>query len=340
MQRVHFELIGSSFADDPFVKEARLVKKSSASKKSMPVINRKHCNLDQEQQKEFKRIVQRSEQNAPAFGFMSRNKTTMILWVMLVMTFGIFSIYLCYDHVNLPSLVAAILLIASGMVALQLLFVSSHTASHAMFLEYENIKLDNERWSEQHPIFYYAFYHHHHSFKNNWFPELSYHNPKGTINVVAAHWDGYSLLAKKERIMIVLFFMLLNPICGLFFFGYELGALLLPYAHLWQHISHSRMAVFEYILRICEKCGLIANGADHHRHHNHNHDTVYQDFSSSGIYMKHIDDWINYLWDCAFKTAKETEHNRPYDVMQPYCWWINRAVIGSLPAFVVVLGWL
>ena len=56
-----------------------------------------------------------------------------------------------------------------------------------------------------------------------------------------------------------------------FLLGYELGVMLLPMAHGWQHITRSRFGPpLAAALTFFEKqLGLLASKAEHHPHHVH-----------------------------------------------------------------------
>jgi len=255
----------------------------------------------------------------------------MAIWATYVFLFGG-----CSTWWSQTPILGALLYLILGVVALQVVFVASHIVSHALFLEYDNIAPENKRWAQQHPLFYYAFYHHHHSSKDNWNPDMSYYTDEGTRNIVVAHWDGYTLLG-SSRILLVLATCWLWPPNSLYFFGYEIGVLLLPFAHGWQHINPKRMGILGPVLTALMWIGLIANSSDHSRHHKHDHPTVYQDFSSSGLYMRYLDDWLNRQWDSAFFTAKQNS-KRVYDVVRPWGTVVYAVVFGGVPMLAPVLN--
>jgi hypothetical protein len=240
-----------------------------------------------------------------------------------------------------------------GVLALQLWFVASHTAAHAFMLEYDqhapgSARLHSFRISQL-PIYFFAFYHHHHTWDDDWAPFLSYNDATrsriwdhaGTRGVIASHWVDYShlpyllpdghvlpipatLLAVAGYALLVVRARYFAP----FLVGYELAVLLLPLAHGWQHIPHSRYGPWlAALLGAIESLGLIANRVDHQPHHVHTGDTVYQSFSSSGLYARWVDVWMDRQWDYAVGiTSKPTGENekeggekgrRPFDVLLP-----------------------
>ena len=85
--------------------------------------------------------------------------------------------------------------------------------------------------------------------------------------------------------------------------GYEIGVFFLPIAHDWVHLK--TVGKMKYILYPLEKLGFIANKKDHHRHHNYSNETVYQSFSSSGLYLHKLDNVFDKLWNFAFLTSKD-----------------------------------
>lgn len=189
-----------------------------------------------------------------------------------------------------------------GILSLQILFVVSHMSAHALFLEYENHVPKNKRMSNS-IVYYFAFYHHHHTEHDNWAPEMSYYNNIGYWNIIAAHWNTYSFVFSKSLLLVLLVGRYYNHMFY-FFAGYELAVIILPYAHLWQHIKHNKFGIIvRSLFNILESIGIVANTHDHHYHHVYTIPTVYHDFSSSGIYAKLFDSVLNKIWDKCYYTS-------------------------------------
>ena len=270
----------------------------------------------------------------------------------------------------------------SGILALQLIFVVSHTMAHARMLEYSEHKLGSSRLNQGvGPIYFFAFYHHHSSRQDDWAPFLSYNglvpgqsiwDHLGTRGVIGSHWVGYSHLSflccclrdllhgpvaaaadhhqrgtsglarTSAGAVLGVFALLLctSRIWPPFLLGYEVGTLLLPMAHGWQHIPRQcfgrRLGA---VLLALERAGVIANKADHHSHHQHTHPNVYRSFSSSGIYGPSFDRIVNHVWDSAFE--KPNAHLKPFDVLMPTALvTIGGAVVVPLVCLLVTEGLL
>lgn len=226
----------------------------------------------------------------------------MIIYVLLFLLYpNVLTLYL--------SSFISYLYIISGTMGLQKVFEATHVISHAKFLLY-SLHVAHSALINQPPIYFYAFYHHHHQYNDDWAPFLSYHDHlknsfimyhTGTRNVIAAHWHGYTLLASK-KLLIVIIMIKINTQFALYFFGYEIGVLMLPLAHGWQHIPKIRFGyLIGTLFYMLDYLGIIANKDDHGKHHVHTGPSVYQDFCSSGfLYSKNFDEYINKLWNKAF----------------------------------------
>lgn len=240
----------------------------------------------------------------------------------------------CSDNVLigfLPSWAFLVAVWLAGLIWLQVVFVMTHTMAHALFLEYDRHSPNHPRPIKHTPVYFYAFYHHHHTVRDNWAPEMGYHSSKsdgvldheGTRNVVTSHWCSFTYLFSFTVWSLVCWALIYyDPIWAVFFSGYEFGVLLLPLAHGWQHLPKERIgARLSTLFGALEYVGLFANHKDHNSHHNHKHRTVYQDFSSSGLYVRRIDSLLNRLWNAAFDNGTVT----------PYI-YLRNFFVGSLSA--------
>lgn len=281
----------------------------------------KHHELSLLERKNFTILYNEVEKKYQLFNLIKNNENSMKVWIFIVftlMTTLISVLSNIYEFNYWKSLVNFIL----GIFALQIVFITSHMKSHALFLEYEKHHVGDETLLNQKPIYYYAFYHHHHSYTDNWATYLSYYDNynsfvlkhKGTRNITAAHWHGFSILTSQTVFILVL--TLFFPEMIYYYFGYEIGVLLLPFAHGWQHLPRKRFGNLKYLFIFLQYIGLIASKIDHDNHHNYKIETVYQDFSSSGIYAKKIDSYLNKLWN---KIYKKYQH--------PYLYYENKATI-------------
>lgn len=299
----------------------------------------KHRTMSTQERKNFIGLYEDIKSKHNLFKFIKFSNETMTLWLMFILCLYSLSCYhVFYDHQT--SIWKCICVFILGMICLQVIFVASHTEAHALFLEYE-AHYPNSQRVQKLPIYFYAFYHHHHMEKDNtddWATELSYHDKAndmeswhiGTRNVVAAHWHGYTFFHNFGLIIVLVIMIKIMPISVFYFFGYEVGVLLLPFAHAWQHINHKRMPLLVPIFKTLEYLGIIANKDDHVTHHQHDTATVYQDFCSSGIRMVNIDWYVNRFWNCAFYEAHR-KGVKPYDIISPYRTGINVLMIFVVP---------
>ena len=264
----------------------------------------KHKKLNEIERVNFIELYRISEKKYPIYTLIASSQYTMYLWVLYIATFGEYAIQINQDRHILTNLIMFCL----GVMGLQFLFEATHVGAHASFLEYDEHHPQSQRIDER-PIYYLAFYHHHHHRKDDWAPMLSYNDNlnqfifyhQGTRNVIASHWHGFSFLS-SSRLIIIWLIVAIYPLSAMYFFGYEVGVIMLPLAHGWQHIPKKRFGfIIRPIFNCLEFCHLIASKHDHNRHHVHTTPEVYQDFSSSGfLYSPYKDRLINAIWKKAF----------------------------------------
>lgn len=312
------------------------------SDKSLKNIFR-HKYLNEEEQKNFIEKYREIERSKPIFNFVRRSRFNMWLWLMYIISFCAFA---QWRNINI-NIYLNIVVFIFGIISLQIVFVATHIGGHALFLEYENHVPDSRIYSgvntsvnsegsksdrlPKYEVYYYAFYHHHHTKLNNWAPFLSYYNQAGANNIAVAHWTSFSMLA-DIRILLVMILSYISPLTLIYYSGYEVGVIILPFAHRWQHIDKSEQNILiKSIFCLLELFGIVANKADHVKHHIHNGPTVYQDFSSSGIYTKYIDKLINRFWDTMYYKAVKNG-GYLYDYIGPYTWLITRFMLVVLPS--------
>lgn len=230
--------------------------------------------------------------------------------------------------------------ITSGFIGLQKVFEANHLLSHARFLLY-SLHIPFSIFMGLPPLYFYAFYHHHHTCNDDWAKFLSYNDPElrfimdheGSRNVIASHWHGLSLLT-PNKLPVVMIITHLMPVYALFIFGYEIGVLILPLAHGWQHVPKERYGyILGSFMNMLEINGLIANKSDHGKHHIHTIPEVYQDFTSSGfLYSKQMDKLINKLWAKAFYNSQMT----PSDWLENYVDIFSVFIIVGFPIILYI----
>lgn len=297
----------------------------------------KHRNLTPNERDAFLQLYFEVENQYPIFKFMKKSVTTMYLWLLYVNIFMSYFIWRAFSN-ELYFYCSGFVLFCSGLLGLQIIFVASHIKSHALFLEYDQHRPHNKKTSCQRPVYFYAFYHHHHSATDDWAKFMSYHTTDQTLsyhsgsrNIITAHWHGFSLISSKI-IFLVLLGIYVEPKLVFFFYGYEVGTLLLPFAHGWQHISKKRFGQMRRVMEALEKFGLIANRKAHDKHHEYDIPSVYQDFSSSGIYAKPIDDCLNKYWNMIYHTSI-----RPHDQLLYSAYLVYFIVFLFVPMFFIII---
>lgn len=225
--------------------------------------------------------------------------------------------------------VVDVLLVLLGVFALQLIFVAAHFESHALFFDYAD-HVPGSRLVDRSPVYFAAFLHHHMRMSSPWYPDFAYTNEKGYSNIAISHWTSFSVLF-GPLVWLPAVLAFLNPKSLWFFVGYELGAWCLPYAHGFQHSAVDRMGAFPlFVMKTLCALGIVASPADHKSHHSIAHRCVYQDFSSSGLYFKAFDAWINERWNELYDQAAATKTNL-YDIVHAKIVYVYGAILFALP---------
>ena len=298
----------------------------------------KHRTLSVSQRENFLALYEQVRCRYRLFQWLCSSQLISNLWVcfMLGLIFIVSPSYaLMYSTLSVFSLA---ILFPLGIFALQVVFVASHMEAHALFLEYDEHKPGSERCGKT-PVYYFAFYHHHHLETDNpddWAPQLSHHNEQGARAIVAAHWMSYTFVWNAHSFAWIALCSWIEPGLIMYFAGYELGGLLLPIAHGWQHLSRKWFnAPVRTLFRILAGIGLVATREEHLSHHIHNHRTVYQDFSSSGLYMKWIDAQLNAFWNRCFDYAAQT-NQYVADIIASYCTYAIYFQLLAVPVIIAI----
>jgi len=239
----------------------------------------------------------------------------MLTWVAIVFIFGGFALlYALFNRVYLFSIVVSFLL---GVFQLQNIFGFTHARGHSQFLEPEIHKPGNKRLIDL-PIYFRARTHH---FKDkSWVKFMSYDTDSeengyaGTRDIATAHWHGYTMIGSWQLIYVILW-MIVCPLNGVWAFGHEIGTLLLPAFHGWEHKFHKKMGILNPLFIFMEGIRLLAGPLDHLKHHVHTWPTVFQNFFSSGIYSKRLDELVDKWWNMSCYHAMNIGV-KPYDVIR------------------------
>ncbi len=215
--------------------------------------------------------------------------------------------------------------------------------AHSLMLEYGLWNVDQMPKSiGQIPsVMFYAFYHHHHTKEDDWMAEiLSYGTKAGAFANAVSHWESFSLFTLEYPIpgIFAKLFVLLNlfyypAAVAPFFLGYEIGVILLPVSHDWVHERKAASFGIYYLIRPLETIGLFATRADHRNHHDHTCRTVYQGFTSSGLYSARFDKILDDFWNYTFDKCVEMKYP-----LHKVLWYVMVGILcGTLCVFTSVL---
>lgn len=271
-----------------------------------------HRNLNDQERKDFVELFWHTVKNKPIMKHVILQKYQYaLIYPLILLTLIALEIKMYNDIVVLG------LGIIFGIMAIQINFIFSHMWAHALMLEYDlwNINNMNREIGTIPSVMFYAFYHHHHTKADNWAKDiLSFYSSVGEMATAISHWESFSLFTLdfpvNEVIMrlFVIFTLVSFPQIFLpFYIGYEIGVILLPISHDWVHDRNScKVGILYYILKPLEYIGIFATRKDHIRHHIYNHPTVYQGFTSSGLYSKTFDGFIDLIWNKTYHYCNRT----------------------------------
>lgn len=293
--------------------------------------------LSAEEEFKFRQVYDYVASQFPVFQFIIHSEATFNFW--WIMMLGIF-LFRCIRvlYSGLYSVIICAGLFALGIIALQVMFVLTHMQSHALFLEYDEHHVGSERVSSQPPIYFFAFVHHHQPKLCR--DDMSGETLKSIRHIIGAHFHGFTITRYPPVLISMLILNYLSPLVVFYYAGYEIAALLLGYAHIWQHKPKSFWnPVFRCIMNGLSSIGFIATARDHDSHHHHNHPTVYQDFSSSGLYMKRLDKWLNtHIWDKQVIESTKDIGNRPYDRLKNLITCVSIVIAMGFPILICLLS--
>ena len=286
-----------------------------------------HRDLTEYERIDFKLATKHNIENNYFMSLIKKNRYYALLFPIINI------LLLTLSILSQQSILLSILGLVLGLLSIQTVFVTTHMWAHGLMLEYDAWKVCHPRMKGLPSVVFYAFYHHHHSKADNWFPELSYYVDDNLI--MESHWESFSLFTSNfpisrwiniPSIMYMLFYY--PSITAPYLFGYELGVILLPISHDWVHLKKSNAFGMYYIFKPLEMLGLFASVKDHKKHHNYTHETIYQSFSSSGIYTAFFDRYIDNIWNNIMKGCNK---QKPFDKLWKYVMMVTPSVIiGSL----------
>jgi len=279
----------------------------------------KHCKeFPFPQQVVFWRMFQKAQQRAWAFRAINHSPKTQYVWAILVIMHIVWLTCYYVWCVDLPILWKFELAI-EVVVAFQLYFVLHHMLAHALFLNYDrfdpnaygdNVCIDEQLpdpwrllpidftvgdysvWSRSTLVYYVAFMHHH---------EFTARADIQTIT--SAHWYSFTLIVEPMYIPIVGVCITQHPPSAILFAMWELCVLLLPIAHGYQHPLRKDIGILYPAVDLLVRWGILSGREEHRRHHNHEHECVYQGFESSGLNIAPVGPVFDAVWNLFFRSA-------------------------------------
>ena len=266
----------------------------------METDNLMHRDLTPEERIKLVLLLECNANRNPFMKEYFQNRNLAILYPIILVTLFMASVKIS------TGVFSFVLLFFSGIISIQINFIFQHIYAHALMLYYDRWAPNVHSMQDIPIVLFYAFYHHHHSKDDNWAPHLSYYNATGARDVAVSHWNSFFISSTEfpfGRILPKIFLPIMiyySPRYVIYLLGYELGAFLLPISHDWVHLRSSPQYGVYYVLKSLEVIGIFATKDDHKSHHKYDHRTVYQGFTSSGLYSKVFDDYVNKLWDSIY----------------------------------------
>ena len=297
-----------------------------------------HKYLSSQEKEDFINLYKNNIKNNIIMKNFLENKIYVLIYPAIIIGLSILTMV---THINFPFMILSFFM---GIVTIQLTFIFSHLWAHSLMLEYSLWNINNmEKDVGQIPsVMFFAFYHHHHTKEDDWYGDISIRNNNGALSTAFSHWESFSLFTTNYPVngTIMKLFLVYNlyffPFLSPFFLGYELGVILLPISHDWVHEKNATRYGIYYLLQLLEMIGVFATNADHIRHHIYSHDTIYQGFTSSGIYSKRFDTIVDDIWNYFYHKYNTTQYK-----MYSALWYLMTFVLcGTLTISTFVLKYI
>jgi hypothetical protein len=259
-----------------------------------------HKYLSDEEKNDFVELFKDNVKNNPLVTLTFKYPIVAIIFPLIIIALLYFTI------INCTNIFITLIFSALGILSIQLTFIMSHMWAHALMLEYDLWNVDGipKLFGQIPSVIFYAFYHHHHKPGDFWMRAPLGHSVKmDSFATAFTHWESFSLFTQNypfNHIFLKLYLiynLMYNPISIPFILGYEIGVFLLPISHDWVHERKSGAFGTNYFLKPLEMIGIFATKEEHKRHHEVNHRTVYQGFTSSGLYSKRFDGIVDNVWN-------------------------------------------
>lgn len=313
----------------------------------------RHHYLTDAEKRKFK-LAFRANANEHAFASFMRTPVGFVLSIAIAIgaLFSVHRYVVCNDN-DQPgywnttrNAIATVV----GIIAAQITFAIDHTFAHLAFLHYDFWQQDHPMAKSMLPVMYYAFYHHHHTVLDDWGSDTwsatsswMWSRSNARRGVVASHWHAYCSMFKFDYLLLATLFLLALrlPVLASLCIGREIGALFIVAGHGWAHrwLYIQRIPCFRSLERWMAAFGGFADIQTHKRHHRHNHPTVYQSFTSSGLYSRTLDKLFDRLWDRLYTKGCSSESG-PYTSVALIHEYVPVCVLASSALIVSPLIWL
>lgn len=268
----------------------------------------RHRNLSDKEKADFEELYLESANHNPLVRKFLQNKLYTAVFPIIIAGLLLLSYQMHFNKIF------TVIAVVMGLVSIQLNFVVSHMWAHALMLEYDLWNRENmlKHVGEIPFVLFYAFYHHHHTDEDDWSHVVSTNNFHGAFATAFAHWESFSLFTMRYPLnesmrWFVISSLYWHPYLAPFFLGYEIGVILLPISHDWVHKKNAQKFGIYYILKALEMIGIFAKPSDHAKHHKYTHPTVYQGFTSSGLYSARFDAFLDNIWNYFFYHCHRTK---------------------------------
>lgn len=263
-----------------------------------------HKYLNNEEENKFTELFKHNVQNNFIVSLFFKSHWIALIYPMIIgfLLYGTIKFY--------TSVYSTIIFFLLGFIAIQLKFVFAHMWAHSLMLQYDLWNIDGmpNVFGNIASVIFYAFFHHHHRSNDSWMmKKLGHSEWTNSFATAFTHWESFSLFTQtypfnsiiiKVYLVWVLYrFSLIWP----YLLGHEIGVLLLPISHDWVHERKSSKFGIYYLLKPLEYFGIFATKETHKRHHEI-HDTVYQGFTSSGLYSARFDTFVDNIWNHYYKS--------------------------------------
>ena len=122
--------------------------------------------------------------------------------------------------------------------------------------------------------------------------------------------SGFNI-TKRDRLVgliLVIWISFIDPRILIWFIFTEIGVILLPMLHGFQHLHRSRFGIVGTLLNCLARYKIIVSKEEHDSHHHHdNTKAVYSSFMTSGVslgFLMWFDPYIDAWWQAMYHHAK------------------------------------